>query len=88
MPIVANNAVFEIYPNPSSTLVNIRNIGSSKEIESIGFYNLNGQILNLELIKNNEEWQADVNNLEPGLYFIHIKLVDGSLTTRKFIKSN
>lgn len=88
MPIVAKNTDFEIYPNPSSTFVNIRNIGSSKEIESISFYNLNGQSINLEVYNTNEIWQADVNNLEPGLYFIHIKLVDGSLATRKFIKSN
>ena len=73
-----NNLInFTIYPNPA---LDILNIESQQQIETIKIYNLQGQLIK-EVSNNN----VDVSQLTIGLYFIQLS-VEGKTVTKKFIK--
>lgn len=76
--IVANDKVV-VYPNPVKDFINIK---SSEKIESIGIYNLVGQKLQSEQLKNN---LLDVSYLAKGVYVLKIQ-TQSALKTVKIIK--
>ncbi|MEQ8474569.1 MAG: T9SS type A sorting domain-containing protein [Marinoscillum sp.] len=60
-----------IYPNPVSSIVNIRGMGLS----NIGVVDANGKSQNIHAIETGgDSYVLDVNGLLPGLYFINLDL--------------
>jgi hypothetical protein len=72
---------FSIYPNPTSSVLNISN-PNSLEIKNISVVDINGRI-----VKNQSDSlsQINVSDLNAGVYFITIEAAEGK-TTKKFIK--
>ncbi len=70
-----------LYPNPSSSIVNIR---SSNEMQKIIVFNYLGQIC-FEINPNSNNSQIELNN--SGLYVIQIKMGDTILTEKIVIKN-
>lgn len=63
-----NDFSFNIYPNPTSGIINIE---SSELVEKINLYDLRGRQLLIDLNPNN---QIDLNPFEAGVYLLEIKL--------------
>lgn len=72
---------FSIYPNPTSSILNISNT-NNVEIKSISVVDINGRI-----VKNQSDSlsQINVSDLNAGVYFVTIEAAEGK-TTKKFIK--
>lgn len=72
---------FSIYPNPTSSVLNISN-PNSLEIKNILVVDINGRI-----VKNQSDSlsQINVSDLNAGVYFVTIEAAEGK-TTKKFIK--
>jgi hypothetical protein len=71
-----------IYPNPTSTLININ---SAKAISSISVFNMIGNIV-INKSGNSKTNTLDVNLLKKGVYFISVKHNDESVINSRFIK--
>jgi hypothetical protein len=83
--VVAENGI-DMYPNPSSDVVNIQvsNSGSAYSYEII---DITGQTI-LASANNNALNRFDVSNLQNGCYFIKITNLDNKkVVTKRFIKS-
>ena len=76
--VKANKVLVEIYPNPTTDVLNVRTDSMVKKVE---IFDLAGKKINAELI----DGKVDVNNLTAGAYMIKIETNDG-LTMKKFIK--
>ena len=66
---INNENSINIYPNPFSDKLNIRDVGKM-EIESIEIYNLNGQ--RLKYINNNDIGNMNLGSLNRGMYILRI----------------
>jgi hypothetical protein len=75
---------FSLYPNPSSSILNI---SLEKPIKQIEVYNNLGQMVtkNIEVL-NDGNSDLNVSKLAPGVYFIKIKTNDGEIGVKRFIK--
>jgi len=70
---------FSIYPNPTSTLLNI-NLQKELVLEKVIIYSVSGQIINTETSKT-----FNISNLSKGTYFIEV-VTDKGKATKTFIK--
>lgn len=80
----SNIPVFSVYPNPTSTTLNIVvseefNIGSS-----ISIFNTFGQKMLSSIVS--EQTKIDISNLTEGVYFVQINSEEGFSATQKIIK--
>jgi uncharacterized protein (DUF1501 family) len=85
---IENNISIELYPNPTSNVLNIEftNIGYSSQVSI--FDGKGSQINSIKVENNssqNQKIQIEVSNYPAGSYFIHIKNKLGN-KTKKFIK--
>ena len=69
----------EIYPNPASTVLNIKNSGSEKTLFTIS--DVLGKVIYKKLSESNF-LQIDIIDIKPGLYFIH----NSEGVNKKFVK--
>lgn len=69
---------FQVYPNPTSDIVNIQ---TALEVKNIAVYNQIGQ-----QIFNQKATQLDLSNVASGIYMIQIDFANGQKATRKIIK--
>jgi hypothetical protein len=78
---VVTNDSFAIYPNPTSSILNISNTNNF-EIKNISVVDINGRV-----VKNQAGalTQINVSDLNAGVYFVTIEAAEGK-TTKKFIK--
>jgi hypothetical protein len=76
-----NSNVFNLYPVPSSDILNISNT-NQYEIQAIEIYNQLGQIVQKEIGNKN---QINVSQLQNGMYFLKIK-TENTIYTKQFIK--
>ncbi len=67
--IVTNNAL-NIYPNPAHNQINIETSGITTGEETITFYNIIGQKLNVNITRLANERVADISNLPNGIYLV------------------
>lgn len=74
----AINSVLSVYPNPVKSSFSIM---SSVAIERVELFNINGK---LEKVFDNEEYY-DVSNLNQGVFFVKITLLNNSFIYRKLI---
>ena len=77
---VSNNSLV-LYPNPTSSILNIDTKG--ERIESVRIFNVSGQLMESELNNNNNS--IDVSNYQSGLYIIQVETQNGTALSR-FIK--
>lgn len=69
-----------VFPNPTLTTLSIETMGIP--IESVSIYDARGKV-----ILTSKKTEVDVTILPQGLYFLHIKNIDGTLnTSQKFVK--
>lgn len=68
------NLQFNLYPNPTSSLVNIV---TTEKIETVQIFNSIGELVQVENTNN-----FSVADLPNGIYFIHLKTNDGVFTQR------
>lgn len=81
---VENNEVtqFSLYPNPTSEMLNVK---AGVSIESIQIYNISGNLLMNEPMKDTQG-SINVSSLTSGLYIAKVTLNNGTLKQLKFIK--
>ena len=67
----------EIYPNPATDWVNIKN-SKGLNLEQAIIYDLTGNlIITTQLIENKSEHHLDISRLNTGIYFVVIKTIEG-----------
>ncbi|MBI1183828.1 DUF5011 domain-containing protein [bacterium] len=82
---VISNPQIEIYPNPTSGLVVVKNTGSSP-VEAIRVYNQQGKLVYNSTGKNAlAETTIDLSAYENGVYYINFYL-NNAIETRKVVK--
>ena len=80
-----SKAKINIYPNPSSDIVNIV---SEKEIKKIEIINSVGQIIiSKGMTSSSSKSIMDVNQLVRGVYMIRVLSLDGAISIERFIKN-
>lgn len=75
--------LINIFPNPSSSKLNIESIDINKEM-IITILNINGQEIIYRSIKD-KKFQIDISNLNSGIYFLKI-VIDNKVEFKKIIK--
>ena len=75
-------ADLQIYPNPASSVVNIK---SESNILNVMVYNFAGQVVANEQVSANV-YTVNVENFNPGVYFFQIDTNEGRLTERIVIE--
>ncbi|WP_397363604.1 T9SS type A sorting domain-containing protein [Olleya sp. R77988] len=73
-----SNNEFTIYPNPTSSILNIK---IQDDIKNIEIYNVQGQQV---LVGKNKS--VDVSNLALGIYLLKVETTKGNFITKRFIK--
>jgi hypothetical protein len=80
-----------LYPNPAASLVNL-DIRSDKNISvSITLTDLSGReliFIKSQLVSGSNSLQLNVSQVSSGIYLLKVYAEDGSVVTRKVIKSN
>jgi hypothetical protein len=80
----SKNALINIYPNPASTVLNIK-MGIQNETAEIKIVDLLGnEVLNQKLEVKSNITQIDINCLKEGIYFTNIITLQG-ITAKKII---
>lgn len=71
---------FNLYPNPASDVLNIQ-LDHNLLLETVTLFNNLGQI-----IKSSNEYTLNVDDLNPGVYFVEVKTNQGKATKKVIIK--
>ncbi|MDP1727542.1 MAG: T9SS type A sorting domain-containing protein [Bacteroidota bacterium] len=80
--VIEASAYFDIYPNPSHEILNIKFNKNYSKV-SLSLYNLLGKEVVLDVYKNIQETNIQTSQLEAGLYLLKVSNEDGEFT-RKF----
>jgi hypothetical protein len=80
--IVLNSNKLNLYPNPTSDILNF-NFGNDVEVKNISVFDLNGRQIKLKASYNNT---IDVSELVSGLYIIRLQTESGYFS-KKFFKN-
>ena len=78
---------FELYPNPTRSIINLRGSSMATSIDRIEVYNINGELANsVEAgnfsLNDRQEIQLDLRSLDNGVYLIRISHELGVNTSR------
>ena len=77
---------FNIYPNPSSSVIHIRSSVPGAR-SSVFIYDLFGQVMDeLTILAGQEETQVDISTYPAGIYFAVLNNEFGIIVRKKFIK--
>ncbi len=82
---LAQTNTINIYPNPTHNVLYLENSVQNTGEESITFYNIIGQKLNVAITRSGNKKVADISALPNGLYLVEYRNSNIQLTT-KFIK--
>ena len=88
LPVDVNQILggdINIFPNPSSGIVNINDLNRDYSLLTIS--NTNGAIILTLPLKSLKSISVDINSLEDGIYLIQFSNKKGIITTKKFIKN-
>ena len=75
---------FNLYPNPSSDVVNISN-SENMVVNKVDVYDVTGKLINTQEFSNEIEIQLNVETLNSGTYLLHIKTNEG-IAVKKLVK--
>ena len=83
--VLENVMAITAHPNPTSNTVLITPIDAESEIKSIDVFDTLGK----KVISTNsiEKRTIKMSGLPNGVYFVHVKFLDGSIGTTKILKS-
>ena len=86
-PIISTDFIefnndFNLYPNPSNRLINIK---STQKVSSINIYNMLGNLVMVRNVSSNRSI-LDIENLTEGIYLIEVRFENKSILNSKFIK--
>jgi len=84
----ASNQSIEIFPNPSTDIINLRILGELSSTSRLEIYNSTGKRIftyAYELQQINEVFQVDVSQFLSGIYFTKM-MIDGVPVIKKFVK--
>jgi hypothetical protein len=62
----------KIYPNPTHDILKIINYKEGLKIESVILYNIEGKVIQLISITNNDEIEIDLSQFARHVYFLSI----------------
>ena len=77
----AEQREFTVYPNPATTVVNIK----GEDIRKVHVYNALGKLVQVVEADDEEHVQIMVSGYAPGNYFLRILLSDGQIVNKKII---
>ena len=83
-----NNSI-EIFPNPTKNKLYISFLNDKRTITKLSVFSLVGQkIIDLEiqLNENTKRYEADISNLNSGMYLFKVYFSDGVISTKKIVK--
>lgn len=82
---IKNEEGFNIIPNPSSSIIEIKTIRNS--LMKVDIKTIYGKTIFEKNIDNQETIQIDVSYFEKGLYLVTVTMKDGKFLTKKLIKN-
>jgi len=88
LPVDVNQILggdINIFPNPSSGIVNINDLNRDYSLLTIS--SINGAIIQTLPLKSLKSISVDINSLEDGIYLLQFTNKKGIITTKKFIKN-
>ena len=77
----AEQREFTVYPNPATTVVNIK----GEDMRKVHVYNALGKLVQVVEAEDEEHVQIMINGYAPGNYFLRILLSDGQIVNKKII---
>jgi len=77
-----NDRMIEVYPNPAENFLALK-VSANIRINKIDITDITGRLVNT--IKNNRP-VIDIKNLEAGIYFVNIELVNRQIIIKKLVK--
>ena len=77
--------VFEVYPNPASSNVNVILQNSTEKIEKITIVDIMGKIVATSSNINSNQFQLNIEAFSKGMYMIEISTNEGSKATKKLV---
>jgi len=77
------NADLRVFPNPTSSVVNLYLNGYGNEVESYEIYNISGQLMKTAAV-GAKSATIDVSTWNTGLYVARVLTVDGEVLNSKF----
>jgi len=75
----------EIFPNPSSGIININNLNG--DFTKLIVSNINGSVIRNISIISQENISVDINQMDNGIYLLHFTNKKGLILTKKLIKN-
>ena len=82
---VSNSRKIVIFPNPSSSVLNISHLNDDYNLLAIT--NINGSLINQKPLLGLLGLNVDIKKMDNGIYFLHFFNKKGVVTTQKFIKN-
>ena len=82
---VSNSRKIVIFPNPSSSVLNISHLNNDYNLLAIT--NINGSLINQKPLLGLLGLNVDIKKMDNGIYFLHFFNKKGVVTTQKFIKN-
>ena len=82
---VSNSRKIVIFPNPSSSVLNISHLNNDYNLLAIT--NINGSLINQKPLLGLLDLNVDIKKMDNGIYFLHFFNKKGVVTTQKFIKN-
>ena len=82
--LTVKNALFNLYPNPASDIVNLSINNTNKEDLILNIYNAKGVLVRTETLKQNKpdyrsgRQQINIGDLSNGIYMVEIKSQEGT----------
>jgi hypothetical protein len=83
---LVKNTLINIFPNPTTDWLQVVTNGNI-EMESISCYNVIGKQENCHLTIESYSAKMDCNNLTKGVYYLKIKLKNGTVKNTTFVKN-
>jgi hypothetical protein len=81
---INDNGKFSIYPNPVASTVTISN--STDKIKNIEIYNMVGELVAAYQNVDNNKYLINLGNLQQGMYFTKVLLMNGTVISNKIVK--
>ena len=85
--VIANDYSLTIYPNPSSTFVNIKLENNLNKDMRVDIISLDGKMVKSVSLQNNQDTQVDISNLSEGVYITNFYAEGILISSKKLIKN-
>jgi hypothetical protein len=76
------NQVISMFPNPAQSIVNL---SLPVAIQSVSIMDVMGRVVLVENNIQSTTYQADINGLNTGVYFVKVNAVDGKSAVKRLV---